>query len=112
MRQRVKYGHQAHRSERSKLVMMRVVVLLVVLRCLQWLLAFGDDLGLGNGLVLLQLVDSVLFNEGDEALEGAIAIIVNELLLASLLELECGEAGDAEGYGWWKVILGCLHLGA
>ena len=53
----------------------------------------------------------VLLNKRDEALKGAVTIVVNEVAGTGLLELERGEARDAEGNGGREIVLGRLHLG-
>ena len=71
--------------------------------------------GRRNGLILgllsgLERVFGVLFDEGDEALEGAVTVVVKELAGTSGLELERGEARDTEGNARGKVVLRGLHL--
>ena len=45
----------------------------------------------------LERVLGVLLNKRDEALERTVAVVVNELAGTRGLELQRGEAGDAEG---------------
>jgi len=62
----------------------------------------GGDGDVGGG---------VLLEEGDEALERAVTLVVNPLLGAGGLELEGREAGDTEGNGRREVVLGDIELG-
>lgn len=72
---------------------------------------------LGSGLVGLdrlgevERVLGVLLDEGDEALQGAVTLVVNELLGAGGLELESGEAGNAEGDSRGEVVFRDFELG-
>ena len=82
------------------------------------LLLFGlSDGFLGSGLVGLdgfwevEGVLGVFLEEGDEALKGAVALVVNEVLGASGLELERREALDTEGNSGREVVLGNFKLG-
>ena len=61
-------------------------------------------------VLLLDRARYVLLEEGDEGFERPVAVVVNELLRTGLLELERGEAGNAEGNAWWEVVLGRIHL--
>ena len=67
---------------------------------------------LGRSVVgrLVKRVLCVLLNEGDEALKGTVAVVVDEVTRAGALELERGEARDAEGDAGREIVLGGLHL--
>ncbi len=53
----------------------------------------------------------VLLNEGNQGLERAVTLVVDEFFRASRLELDGGETGDAEGNGRRKVVLLGFHFG-
>ena len=57
-----------------------------------------------------QVVHRVVLDELDEGLVAPVTREVDELLRAGGLELQSGEARDAERYTGRKVVLRCLHL--
>lgn len=64
----------------------------------------------GGVLGLFKRVLCVLLNEGDEALERPVTIVVEEITRTSGFELERRETRDAEGDAGRKVVLRGLHL--
>ena len=75
------------------------------------------DVNLLNSLVMrlglrsgLQRILSVLLDESNKALEGAIAIIINERTATSLLELQGRETRNLEVDRRWEIVLSGLHL--
>lgn len=75
--------------------------------------SLGGSGGLGGGLGWWgDVVLGVLLSELDEVLEGAVAIVLEEVLAAGGLEHESGEASDLEGSAWGQVVFGGVHLGA
>ena len=49
-------------------------------------------------------------DEGNEVLERAVTVVVDEVSGASLFELDGRETGDAERSGWRNIVFGSLHL--
>jgi len=72
----------------------------------QWLLGWRRRV-FGGGV---ERVLCVLVDEGNEVLERAITIVVDEVTGASFLELNGRETGDTERRRWGNVVVNSFHL--
>jgi hypothetical protein len=86
-------------------------ILELIVNLVNHLLNDGSSLN-GRTLVLgAECVLSVLLYKRDKALERTVTLVIDEVTAASGLELERGEALDAERYRGRQIVLLSLHLG-